>query len=61
MTSALVRPADFFDQKYGMDAPAFSRILDQTLRPGIDEAELYFEYAVGDSVSYEAFVQLWGV
>lgn len=53
MTSALVRPADFFDHKYGMDALTFSRILDHTLRPGIDEAELYFEYAVGDSVSLE--------
>ncbi len=53
MTSALVRPVDFFDQKYGMDAPTFSRIFDRTLRPGIDEAELYFEYAIGDSVSLE--------
>ncbi len=53
MTHALTRPADFFDQKYGMDATHLQRILAQTLSPHIDHADLYFQYDVSDAVSLE--------
>jgi TldD protein len=53
MTHALSRPVDFFDQKYGMDTLSLQRILDKTLSPHIDYADLYFQYEVSDSVALE--------
>jgi TldD protein len=53
MTHALSRPVDFFEQKYGMDTHRLQRILDQTLSPHIDYADLYFQYDVSDSVGLE--------
>jgi TldD protein len=53
MIHAVARPADFFDDKYGMNPPSLQRILDRTLSPQIDHADVYFQYDVSDSVSLE--------
>lgn len=51
MTSAL--PAEFFDDKYGMDTSSLQRILGQTLSARVDYADLYFQYEVSDAVALE--------
>ena len=51
MTQTLARPADFFDQQYGMNTTSLQRVLDRTLSPQIDYADLYFQYEVSDAVS----------
>ena len=53
MTQTLARPADFFDQQYGMNTTSLQRVLDRTLSPQIDYADLYFQYEVSDVVSLE--------
>ena len=53
MTQTLARPADFFDQQYGMNTTSLQRVLDRTLSPQIDYADLYFQYEVSDAVSLE--------
>ncbi len=53
MTQALARPAQFFDDKYGMDTTSLQRILGRTLGKQIDYADLYFQYEVSDAVSLE--------
>src|SRR5436190_23746541 len=53
MTQALARPAQFFDDKYGMDTTSLQRILGKTLGKQIDYADLYFQYEVSDAVSLE--------
>ena len=53
MTQTLARPADFFDQQYGMNTASLQRVLDRTLSPQIDYADLYFQYEVSDAVSLE--------
>ncbi len=53
MTQTLARPADFFDQQYGMNTTSLQRVLDRTLSPQIDYADLYFQYEVSDTVSLE--------
>ncbi len=53
MTQTLARPADFFDQQYGMNTSSLQRVLDRTLSPQIDYADLYFQYEVSDAVSLE--------
>src|SRR5262252_2288951 len=53
MTQALTRPAEFFDDKYGMDATSLQRVLGKTLGKQIDYADLYFQYEVSDAVSLE--------
>ncbi len=53
MTQALTRPAEFFDDKYGMDTTSLQRVLGQTLGKQVDYADLYFQYEVSDAVSLE--------
>ena len=53
MTQTPARPADFFDQQYGMSTASLQRVLDRTLSPQIDYADLYFQYEVSDAVSLE--------
>ena len=53
MTQTLARPADFFDQQYGMNTTSLQRVLGRTLSPQIDYADLYFQYEVSDAVSLE--------
>ena len=53
MAPAPTRPADFFDDKYGMDSTSLQRILGKTLSPQIDYADLYFQHEVSDAVSLE--------
>src|SRR5215467_10443240 len=53
MTQALTRPAEFFDDKYGMDATSLQRVLGKMLGKQIDYADLYFQYEVSDAVSLE--------
>ena len=53
MAPAPTRPADFFDDKYGMDSTSLQRILGKTLSPQVDYADLYFQYEVSDAVSLE--------
>ena len=53
MTQALARPAEFFDDKYGMDTTSLQRVLGKTLGKQIDYADLYFQYEVSDAVSLE--------
>jgi len=53
MAQMLARPADFFDQQYGMNTSSLQRVLDRTLSPQIDYADLYFQYEVSDAVSLE--------
>ena len=53
MTQTLARPADFFDQQYGMNTTSLQRVLDRTLSPQIDYADLYFQYEVSDAVSWK--------
>ena len=53
MAQMPARPADFFDQQYGMDNSSLQRVLDRTLSPQIDYADLYFQYEVSDAVSLE--------
>jgi len=53
MTQALTRPAEFFDDKYGMDATSLQRVLGKTLGKQIDYADLYFQYEVSDAVALE--------
>jgi len=53
MTQALARPAEFFDDKYGMDTTSLQRVLGQTLGKQVDYADLYFQYEVSDAVSLE--------
>ena len=53
MTQTLARPADFFDRQYGMNTASLQRVLDRTLSPQIDYADLYFQYEVSDAVSLE--------
>ena len=50
---ALARPAEFFDDKYGMDTTNLQRVLGKTLGKQIDYADLYFQYEVSDAVSLE--------
>ena len=53
MAQMPARPADFFDQQYGMNSSSLQRVLDRTLSPQIDYADLYFQYEVSDAVSLE--------
>ena len=53
MAQMPARPADFFDQQYGMNTSSLQRVLDRTLSPQIDYADLYFQYEVSDAVSLE--------
>ena len=53
MTQTPARPADFFDQQYGMNTTSLQRVLGRTLSPQIDYADLYFQYEVSDAVSLE--------
>ena len=53
MTQTPARPADFFDQQYGMSTASLQRVLDRTLSSQIDYADLYFQYEVSDAVSLE--------
>ena len=53
MAPAPTRPADFFDDKYGMDSTSLQRILGKTLSPQVDYADLYFQHEVSDAVSLE--------
>ena len=53
MTQALARPAEFFDDKYGMDTTSLQRVLGKTLGKQVDYADLYFQYEVSDAVSLE--------
>ena len=53
MTQTLAQPADFFNQQYGMNTTSLQRVLDRTLSPQIDYADLYFQYEVSDAVSLE--------
>ena len=53
MAQMPARPADFFDQQYGMNTSSLQRVLDRTLSPQIDYADLYFQYEVTDAVSLE--------
>ena len=53
MAQMPARPADFFDQQYGMNSSSLKRVLDRTLSPQIDYADLYFQYEVSDAVSLE--------
>ena len=53
MTLTLTKPAEFFDDKYGMDTTSLQRVLGQTLAKQVDYADLYFQYEVSDAVSLE--------
>ena len=53
MAQMLARPGEFFDRQYGMNSSSLQRVLDRTLSPQIDYADLYFQYEVSDAVSLE--------
>ena len=53
MASHSLLPAEFFDDKYGMDTSSLQRILGKTLSPHVDHADLYFQYEVSDAVALE--------
>jgi TldD protein len=53
MSQGLVRPEDFFDHKYGMDASSLQHVLGTALSKHIDYADVYFQYEVSEAVSLE--------
>ena len=53
MSQGLVRPEDFFDHKYGMDATSLQHVLGTALSKHIDYADVYFQYEVSEAVSLE--------
>lgn len=53
MTPPPAQPADFFDDKYGMDSTSLQRILGQTVTKQVDYADLYFQYEISDAVALE--------
>ena len=53
MAPPALLPAEFFDDKYGMDTSSLQRILGKTLSPQVDHADLYFQYEVSDAVALE--------
>ena len=53
MASSALQPAEFFDDKYGMDTSNLQRILGKALSVQVDHADLYFQYEVSDTVALE--------
>jgi TldD protein len=53
MSATRQRPEAFFFEKFGVEASLLGRTLGQTLGPGIDYADLYFEYTIDSSVYLE--------
>jgi len=53
MTQGLIKPDKFFLEKFGITFQQMERIMGQTLGRPLDDADLYFEYRVNESVSLE--------
>ncbi len=53
MKSAQTEPLDFFERRFGVDTRSLGIALDATLERSADYADLFFEYAVEDSVLLE--------
>jgi TldD protein len=53
MTKELVKPEKFFTEKFGITSQQLEKIMGQSLGQPLDDADLYFEYRVNDSVSLE--------
>ncbi|HXC62480.1 MAG TPA: DNA gyrase modulator, partial [Nitrospiria bacterium] len=53
MTQELVKPEKFFTEKFGITSQQLEKIMGQALGRPLDDADLYFEYRVNESVSLE--------
>src|SRR5260370_35443754 len=53
MANELINPEKFFLKRFGMNEPAFERILGTALERKADYADLYFEYRNAESLALE--------
>src|ERR1700688_3589661 len=53
MSTELTKPEKFFQQRFGMNEPAFEQILGSALERKADYADLYFEYRSSEGLGLE--------
>src|ERR1700688_4045607 len=53
MSTELTKPEKFFQQRFGMNEPAFEQILGTALERKADYADLYFEYRNAEALALE--------
>jgi len=53
MIQELIKPQQFFSEKFGITSRLLEKIMGQTLGRPLDDADLYFEYRVNEVVSLE--------